>query len=161
VARYSMNPGSERNGAPTRARDATGLLATARRSFSESDLDEAVRCAEDLLDLAAWDHDPDAVAMLASAIPFLDAIFSARLGPRSGLVRLGAPTDAVKELLSLPALELLSLIARPMPIHDVIAASGVPERDCVRLLAGLLRRKALVSWQDHGRSSRWFVRTRS
>lgn len=140
--------------------DPRGLLATARRSFIASDLDDAVRCAEDLLDLAVWEHDPAALATAASAIPLLDSIFSARVGPRSGLVRLGAPTDSVKRLLSLPALELLSRITKPMPIHDVIAASGIPERDCVRLLAGLLRRKVLVSWQDHGRSSRWFVRCR-
>jgi len=153
-----MTPPAERNGGPEHTRDAKGLLATARRSFTESDLDEAVRCAEDLLDLAVWEHDPAALATMSSAVPFRDSIFSARLGPRSGLVRLGAPTDSVKGLLSLPALELLSRITRPMPIQDVIDASGIPNRDCVRLLAGLLRRKVLVSWQDHGRSSQWFVR---
>jgi hypothetical protein len=141
-------------------RSAKSLLATAHRSFAESDFDDAVRCAEDLFDLAVWDHDPAALATIASAMPFLDSIFSARLGPRSGLVRLGAPTDSVKGLLSLPALELLSRITRPMPIQDVIAASGIPERDCIRLFAGLLRRKVLVSWQDHGRNSRWFTRDR-
>ena len=152
-----MNPGAARSERPQRVQDANGLLASARRSFTESDLDEAVRCAEDLLDLAVWEHDPAALATMASAVPFLDSVFSARLGPRSGLVRLGAPTDAVKRLLSLPALELLSRITRPMPIHEIIAASRVPQRDCVRLLAGLLRRKVLVSWQDQGRNSRWFV----
>jgi hypothetical protein len=160
MATYGMSPGAARNERPQRVGDAKSLLATARRSFTVSDLDEAVRCAEDLLDLAIWEHDPAALATMSSAIPFLDSIFSARLGPRSGLVRLGAPTDSVKELLSLRALELLSRITKPMPIHDVIAASGIPERDCIRLLAGLLRRKVLVSWQDHGRTSRWFVRNR-
>ncbi len=156
-----MNSGTAQNERAEPVRDAKELLATARRSFTESDLDEAVRCAEDLFDLAVWEHDPAALVAMASAIPFLDSIFSARLGPRSGLVRLGSPTDSVKGRLSFPALELLSLITRPMPIHDVITASSIPERDCVRLLAGLLRRKVLVSWQDHGRSSRWFVRNRS
>jgi hypothetical protein len=160
VATYSMNPGAARSERPQRVQDANGLLASARRSFSESDLDEAVQCAEDLLDLAVWEHDAAALASMASAVPFLDSVFSTRLGPRSGLVRLGAPTDAVKRLLSLPALELLSRITKPMAIHDIIARSGIPERDCVRLLAGLLRRKVLVSWQDHGRSSRWFVPNR-
>lgn len=158
MATYSVNSGVMRNDRPQRVRDAKSLLASARQSFTESDLDEAVRCAEDLLDLAIWEHDPAALSTMSSAVPLLDQIFSARLGPRSGLVRLGAPTDTVKGLLSLPALELLSRIKRPMPIQDVINASGIPERDCVRLLAGLLRRKVLVSWQDHGRSSRWFVR---
>jgi len=153
-----MNQGTAANESPQPARDAKGLLATAHQSFAESDLDDAVRCAEDLFELAVWQHDPAALATMASAIPFLDSIFSARIGPRSGLVRLGAPTDSVKRLLSLPALELLSRITRPMPIHEVITASSIPERDCVRLLAGLLRRKVLVSWQDHERSSRWFVR---
>jgi hypothetical protein len=157
AATYSTAPGTARNEPPEPVRDAKSLLATAHRSFAESDLDDAVRCAEDLFDLAVWKHDPAALATMASATPFLDSIFSARLGPRSGLVRLGAPTDSVKGLLSLPALELLSRVTRPMPIHDVITASGIPERDCVRLLAGLLRRKVLVSWQDRGRSSRWFV----
>jgi hypothetical protein len=160
VSSYDMNLGVERNGSPKRARDGKDLLAAARRSFTESDLDEAVRCAEDLLDLAVWEHDPVALATMGSAIPLLDSIFSARLGPRSGLIRLGAPTDSVKGLLSFPALELLSRITRPMPIHDVMVASGIPDRDCVRLLAGLLRRKVLVSWQDHGRSSQWFTRDR-
>lgn len=160
MATDSMNPSAAGSEHPRRVQDANGLLASARRSFTESDLDEAVRCAEDLLDLAVWEHDPAALATMGSAVPFLDSVFSARLGPRSGLVRLGAPTDAVKRLLSLPALELLSRITRPMPIHDIIAASGVPERDCVRLLAGLLRRKVLVSWQDRGRNSRWFVPNR-
>ena len=140
-----MNSGAARSDRSEHVRDAKGLLASARRSFTESDLDEAVRCAEDLLDLAVWEHDPAALATMASAVPFLDSVFSARLGPRSGLVRLGAPTDAVKRLLSLPALDLLSRITSPMPIHDIIASCGIPERDCVRLLAGLLRRKVLVS----------------
>lgn len=160
MSRHGVSSSIERIEDPERARDARGLLATARRSFAASDLDEAVRCAEDLLGLAVWEHDPAALAMMASAIPLLDSIFSARVGPRSGLVRLGAPTDSVKGLLSLPALELLSRVTRPMPIQEVIAASCIPERDCVRLLAGLLRRKVIVSWQDHGRSSRWFVRKR-
>src|ERR1041385_483946 len=110
MATYGMSPGAARNERPQRVGDAKSLLATARRSFTVSDLDEAVRCAEDLLDLAIWEHDPAALATMSSAIPFLDSIFSARLGPRSGLVRLGAPTDSVKELLSLRALELLSRI---------------------------------------------------
>jgi hypothetical protein len=154
VTRDSMNPSTARDERPRRVRDASCLLVTARRSFTESDLDDAVRCAEDLFDLAVWGHDPAALAMMASAMPFLDSIFSARLGPRSGLIRLGAPTDSVKGLLSLPALELLSRVTRPMPIHDVIAASSIPERDCVRLLAGLLRRKVLVSRQDDGSTLR-------
>lgn len=158
VAMHGMHPGTARNEPPQRVQDTKGLLATAHQSFAESNLDDAVRCAEELFDLAVWERDPAAIATMASAIPFLDSIFSARLGPRSGLVRLGAPAYSVKRLLSLPALMLLSRITRPMPIHDIITASTIPERDCIRLLAGLLRRKVLVSWQDHGRSSRWFAR---
>jgi hypothetical protein len=144
MARYSVNPVVDQSDRPGPALGARDLLATARRSYTARDFDEAVRCAEDLLDLAVWEHDPTAVGALASAIPFLDSIFSARVGPRNATVALGAPTDSVKKRLSLPALELLARIRRPTSIHDVIAESPIPNRDCVRLLAGLLRRKVLV-----------------
>ena len=77
MAAHSVTPRVERIENPEHRGDAKELLATARRAFATRDFDEAVRCAEDLFDLAVWEHDPAAIRTLASAIPFIDSIFSA------------------------------------------------------------------------------------
>jgi hypothetical protein len=81
--------------------------------------------------------------VLRSGTSFLDKIFSARLDPRDGLVVVGACSAAMMRRLSPAALELVAAISRPTSIADVIATSPIPNRDCVRLLAGLLRRAVL------------------
>jgi len=49
-------------------RDARELLATACRAMKTGDFDEAVRCAEELLELAAWERDPAAGLLMRSVL---------------------------------------------------------------------------------------------
>jgi hypothetical protein len=123
---------------------AEGLLEATREAFDKDQLDDAVHHAERLIELAVQERDADVLRRLAPSMPLLDAIFEARLGPPGGELVPGPSLDKVRRRLSPRAAELLAHIDRGMTVHEVLETSAIPRRDCVRLLAGLLRRKALL-----------------
>lgn len=123
---------------------ATALYAHARQCFESGAVDQAVRYAEQLLELAVYDKDPAVLRVVGSAITTLDKIFAERVGPPSQVLARGPAISEVRQLkLSPRAAELLSIIDGPMRVDEVLRAAKMPRRDGIRLLAGLLRRGAL------------------
>jgi hypothetical protein len=106
-------------------------------------LDEAVELGEQILELAVYDESPAALRALASGIRMLDAIFEERVGPPDRKLAVGPAFHALRHKLSSRAAELVGTVDEPTPVDELIANSGVPRRDCVRLIAGLLRRGVL------------------
>jgi hypothetical protein len=123
---------------------ATMLFSRARQCFEEGALDDAVRHAEQLLELAVYHGDPAVLRVLGSAITTLDMIFEERVSPASCRVAPGPAIGDVRRLkLSPRAAQLLSQVEGPMPVPALLDAAHVPRREGIRLIAGLLRRRAL------------------
>jgi hypothetical protein len=74
----------------------------------------------------------------------LDAIFEARVNPMDQYLARAPLTDGLKRHLSPCAAGLLFRIESPTKVRDIVGESGIPRRDCIRLVAGLLRRGVLV-----------------
>lgn len=128
-------------------RDAKELLVRALRLRDEGALDEAVECAERLLDMAIYERIPAALRVLTTSLVVLDSIFQARVGPPERMLSARRLTETRR--LSPGALELLLCMKEPTRVSQVLESSGIPRRDCVRLLAGLLRRRLVVA-EDMG-----------
>lgn len=137
-------PSSSRGRRSRRLERAERLLADALRAERAGELDDAVFYAEKLLDVAAHEPSPAMYDLLATAILRLDAIFAARVGPLEGRLWLG-PVDPRRLNLTPRAAALRSLAEDGPTVRAVLAQSGVPRRDAMRMLAGLLRRGALVA----------------
>jgi len=106
-------------------------------------LDEAVELGEQILDLAIYDRSPAALRAVASGIPMLDAIFEARVGPPDRKLAVGPALHELRHKLSPRAADLVATVDEPTPVDELVTNSGMPRRDCVRLIAGLLRRGVL------------------
>lgn len=119
------------------------LLRRARDEWHAGHLDDAVELAERILELAIYDKSPAAFRALASGIPMLDAIFEARVGPPDRILAVGPALHELRDKLSPRAAALVATLDEPTPVDELIANSGMPRRDCVRLIAGLLRRGVL------------------
>lgn len=126
-------------------RDAKELLVRALRLRDEGALDEAVECAERLLDLAIYERVPAALRVLTNSLVVLDSIFQARVGSPERVLSARYLTDSESRRLSPKALELLRYMKEPTCVSQVLETSGIPRRDCVRLLAGLLRRRLIIA----------------
>jgi len=123
-----------------KARD---LLGWAKQAFLRKRLDDAVGYAEELIELAAYRGDPEVYAVIGHGIAALDAMFEARVGPHySRLERTDVPSG--DSTLSAKAKTLLSF-CEGRTIDDVLRYSGIPRRDAMRMLAGLMRRRLLIS----------------
>ena len=120
------------------------LWQDARRFYESEQWDEAVACAEELYELALCARDSRALRTIGARMPLLDAIFKARLGPLDGHLVEGPMTESLRDQLSASAAELLGRVRGHVRVGDLVARSGIPRRDCIRLIAGLLRRGALV-----------------
>jgi hypothetical protein len=120
------------------------LWQDARRFYESECWDEAVACAEELYELALCARDSRALRTIGARMPLLDAIFKARLGPLDGHLAEGPMTESLRDQLSASAAELLGRVRGHVRVGDLVARSGIPRRDCIRLIAGLLRRGALV-----------------
>jgi hypothetical protein len=124
---------------------AARLLTTARVAFLDGRLDEAVMAAEALYELAFLEGDSDARRRIAGALAVLDRIFTERLGDFSCRVAAGqdvlgtAPANFTESVR-----QLLALADGRITLADLIERSSIPRRDAVRLIACLLRRRALV-----------------
>lgn len=126
-------------------RDPKELLVRALRLKDEGALDDAVECAEKLLELAIHERVPAALRVLTSSARVLEAIFQARVGPPERMLAARPLTPNDTRRLSPRALELLACVSEPAPVVRILEVASIPRRDCVRLLAGLLRRGLLTS----------------
>ena len=124
------------------------LLAEAHRCHAAGRLDEAVGHAERLLELAVYDHDSMALRAVASNMALLDGIFEARVGPIDQYLTSPPMSQRLRSQLSPCAAELVARVEGPVRVRDIVKQSGIPRRDCMRLIAGLLRRGALVPWRN-------------
>jgi hypothetical protein len=76
-------------------------------------------------------------------MPTLDRIFVARVTAPGTLLARGPAADEVCYKLSPRAAQLLAAIDHPMSLANALTQVGFPRRDTMRMLAGLLRRKAV------------------
>lgn len=130
---------------PPSARERAELLLTkARAAFDQQQLDDAVLHAEKLLELAVYEREARVLKVLASGLPLLDTIFEARVAAAGTHLGKGPAINTTLRFLSPRAAQLLAHIDHGMSVHDILRTSGIPRRDCIRLLAGLLRRGALA-----------------
>lgn len=155
-------PSSPTSLRPTPARDphqeqvrilerAGRLYDNAVTSLKGDQLDDAVYAAEKLFDLAVHHRDAGLYELMGRAMPTLDLIFEQRLGPPT--TRLSCVDCDPRRLNLTPnAARLLGIVDGGASVADVLAASGMPRRDTVRMLAGLLRRGALRAAPGTGRA---------
>ncbi len=121
-------------------------LEAARAAVKLGRLDDAVRHAEHMLELAVFGKDAAVYEVLRAGMPVVDHIFEARLGPLDRRLEVTAVARDPKQLnLSSKAAFVLSCAENGASIQAVIDASGIPRRDVIRMLAGLMRRGALVA----------------
>lgn len=125
--------------------DIEQLLESAKSSFEANELDLAVEQAERVLDLALHEFEGRQLATLASRMPLLDEIFDARVRALGNAVRVRPISDPTNRRLSPRARQILALAETPTEVERILRDSGIPERDCTRLLASLLRRGILVA----------------
>lgn len=120
------------------------LLSLARRHLNEGQLDLAVEQAEALFDLGLYGHDSKALEVVASSMPLLDKIFAERVGSFERVLVATPTAEEIRGKLSPRATQLLTYFGHPISIASAVAVSGMPNRDTIRLMAGLLRRGALA-----------------
>jgi serine/threonine protein kinase len=117
------------------------LHQEARSAFADGRLDEAVAAAERLMELGVFGRDPAVFGVLRSAMPLLDRIFEARVGDGSRRLEL---TERARNRsgsnLSSKAEHMLRCVDEKRTVQAVFDACGVPRRDAIRMLAGLMRR---------------------
>jgi hypothetical protein len=123
---------------------AEALLSLARRHLNEDQLDLAVEQAEALFDLGLYGHDSKALEVVASSMPLLDRIFATRVGSLERVLVATPTADEIRGKLSPRATQLLTYFGHPISIASALAVSSMPNRDTIRLLAGLLQRGALA-----------------
>jgi hypothetical protein len=132
---------SEADNGDTNLSKAQGLFQEARTAFADTRLDDAVTAAERLMELGVFGRDPAVFGVLRSAMPLLDRIFEARVGDgarRLSITELGRNRANVN--LSSKAEHMLRCVADKGTVQGVFDCCGVPRRDAVRMLAGLMRR---------------------
>lgn len=124
----------------TRAQE---LLRALRETYAAGMCHQAAEHAEELLDIALHGANPATLRAIAAGMPLVDRVFAAIVGPLDGLV-VAAADDEAQARLSPRAASVLASVTEPMTIAEVLSASALPTRDCIRVLASLLRSRALV-----------------
>jgi hypothetical protein len=121
------------------------LAEEARNAFKHKHFDDAVLFAEQLLELAVFGNDTKVLEVLRQTMSVVDQIFEARVGPLDARLEV---TDAGRDPkglnLSPKAAFMLSLAGDNLTIQDLIDSCGIPRRDAIRMLAGLMRRGVVV-----------------
>jgi serine/threonine protein kinase len=121
------------------------MLEEARAALRLGRLDDAVAHAEQLLELAVFGKNNALYQVLRSGMPVVDHIFEARVGPLDRRLEITAQARDPKKLnLSVKAAFVLACAEGGVTLQEVIDSSGIPRRDVIRMLAGLMRRGALV-----------------
>jgi serine/threonine protein kinase len=150
LERYTPLPSEPQSEAPpsmdedhARYRKRAGrLFEEASKALKEQRLNDAVYAAEHLFDLAMHHRDAETYEMMARMVPTLDRLFEARVGSMN--TRL-VSTDIDPRRLNLTprAASLLEHVDSGAAVGHVLSSCGIPRRDAIRMLAGLLRRGAL------------------
>ncbi len=125
-------------------RRAKRLFEEATQASKEDRLDDAVYAAERLFDLAMHHRDAETYEMMARIVPTLNRIFERRLGTLDTML-VCAPVDPRRLNLTPSAASLIEHVDGGATVGHVLSSCGIPRRDAVRMLAGLLRRGALRS----------------
>jgi hypothetical protein len=120
------------------------VLQMVRHHWRAGRLDDAVACAEHLLELAAYDKRASVIQAVGSAIPLLDAIFEACTGGAGARLLPGPRLAELRQTLSAHAARLVAYVVGPTTVAALLAMSNMPRRDGIRMIAGLLRRGALA-----------------
>jgi hypothetical protein len=120
------------------------LLSALRTSYAAGMCYQAAEHAEELLDIALSGATPQTLRAIATGMPLIDRVFAAMVGPLDGLVARAAAVDGSHRPMSPRASGVLALLERPLTVAEVLEASRLPTRDCIRVLAALLRGRALV-----------------
>lgn len=139
-SRSRNTPPPERPGA--HGESARKRIEAALEAARADDLDAAVEHAEAVLELAVFGHDPEVYRLLGPAMPELERIFARRVGPMARRVAARPAADARK--LSPHAAQLVTLADGGQTVAELISSSGIPKRDAVRMLAGLIIRRGLL-----------------
>jgi hypothetical protein len=134
----SAPPMSERSA--TRAEQ---LFQALRSSMRNGRVDDAVLQAEKLLEHAIIGKDPAIYDVLRRAMPFVDHVFESRVGPLERRLEVTAVGRAPDQLNLSPKAANLLALADGVTVSELLGKCGVPRRDAIRMLAGLLRRRAL------------------
>lgn len=130
--------------APGPEQEAARLVAVVRAALESERHDDATAAAEQLLELLVYGSEPGVLRIAAPAVALLDSAFAARVGSLDSVVRPVPHVSPRKLNLSARASSLLASVERPMTVRSVVDGAGIPRRDAIRLLAGLLRRGALA-----------------
>jgi serine/threonine protein kinase len=128
------------------AERAEELFNEMRMAFRAERLDDAVGHAEKLLELAMFGRDEGVYKVLRMALPIINHVFETRVGPperRMVVTALGR--DPIGLNLSPKAAFVMSCAEGGASVQEVLDTCGIPRRDAVRMLAGLLRRGALAA----------------
>ncbi|MEZ4222790.1 MAG: serine/threonine-protein kinase [Polyangiaceae bacterium] len=120
------------------------LFSDATTAYKAGRLDDAVFAAEHLFDLALHHRDAETYEMMAKMVPALDRIFERRLGTMDTLL-VCTKTDPKRLNLTPRAATLLEHVDGGNTVGHVLSVCGIPRRDAIRMLAGLLRRGALTT----------------
>jgi hypothetical protein len=123
---------------------AQDLLRALRETYAAGMCHQAVEHAEELLDMALHGAEPPTLRVISAGMPLIDRVFAAIVGPLDGVVAAAADASALEAQLSPRAASVLAHIEKPMTVAEVLSASTLPTRDCIRVLASLLRKRALV-----------------
>ena len=162
VSRFVSALESSAAGSTTRQRRALGESASSRRAsessvaasllaaraaFLDGRLDEAVDLAESLWEHAVLGADPEYRRVVSTALSSFHRIFAERIGSLDAQIGVGpAGRDLEGSSFTPKARELIALADAHISVARLIAASGIPLRDAERMIAGLLRRRALVTF---------------
>jgi serine/threonine-protein kinase len=136
----SAPPLSERSAAR-----AEQLFQTMRTSMRNGRVDDAVLQAEKLLEHAIIGKDPAIYEVLRRAMPFVDHVFETRVGPVERKLEVTALGRENAQLNLSPKAATLLTLANGLTVAELLTKCGVPRRDAIRMLAGLLRRRALIA----------------
>lgn len=120
------------------------LIGAMRASYSAGMCYQAAEYAEELLDIALSGATPPTLRAIVTGMPLIDRVFAALVGPLDGLLARAEPAGAAPRPMSPRASSVFALLERPMTVAEVLETSLVPTRDCIRVLAGLLRSRILV-----------------
>ncbi len=124
------------------------LFEEATQASKQGRHDDAVYAAERLFDLAMHHRDAETYEMMARVVPTLNRIFESRLGTLDTML-VCTPLDPRRLNLTPSAASLIEHVDGGATVGHVLSACGIPRRDAVRMLAGLLRRGALRSGAAH------------
>jgi hypothetical protein len=96
------------------------------------------------LDIALSGASEPTLRAIAAGMPLIDRVFAAMVGPLDGLIAPASEAKGPDRPMSPRASSVFALVERPMTVAEILETSLLPTRDCIRVLAALLRSGSLV-----------------